>query len=394
MLFRSDGKTIAKSISLAVTVLVIACPCALGLATPVALLVASGRGAARGIVLRKPQVLEQAKKVTDVVLDKTGTLTNGMMTVSEVTIEKEATSLLGAQFSNLISRENVMSSAVSIEALNNHPIAEAIVRHGKSLPRFKVSDFSITPGAGASGRVLIPAAPGYGDGEKSVVVIIGSPAAVAHSTTAFHPAINNAISRAESSGKSVSVLAWDGVAVAVFSVADEIKADAAISISKLEEAGIKVWLLTGDHPDIAKNVAESAGISPDRVIANASPEEKINKIKEIQNTGARVLMVGDGVNDAAALAAADLSMAMGTGTDTAIATADITLMNPALASIKAGLDLSRKTLSTIRGNLVWAFIYNVIGIPIAALGFLQPMYAAAAMALSSLFVVTNSLRIK
>ena len=389
-----DGKTIAKSISLAVTVLVIACPCALGLATPVALLVASGRGAARGIVLRKPQVLEQAKKVTDVVLDKTGTLTNGMMTVSEVTIEKEATSLLGAQFSNLISRENVMSSAVSIEALNNHPIAEAIVRHGKSLPRFKVSDFSITPGAGASGRVLIPAAPGYGDGEKSVVVIIGSPAAVAHSTTAFHPAINNAISRAESSGKSVSVLAWDGVAVAVFSVADEIKADAAISISKLEEAGIKVWLLTGDHPDIAKNVAESAGISPDRVIANASPEEKINKIKEIQNTGARVLMVGDGVNDAAALAAADLSMAMGTGTDTAIATADITLMNPALASIKAGLDLSRKTLSTIRGNLVWAFIYNVIGIPIAALGLLQPMYAAAAMALSSLFVVTNSLRIK
>ena len=389
-----DGKTIAKSISLAVTVLVIACPCALGLATPVALLVASGRGAARGIVLRKPQVLEQAKKVTDVVLDKTGTLTNGMMTVSEVTIEKEATSLLGAQFSNLISRENVMSSAVSIEALNNHPIAEAIVRHGKALPRFKVTDFSITPGAGASGRVLIPAAPGYGDGEKSVVVIIGSPAAVAHSTTAFHPAINNAISRAESSGKSVSVLAWDGVAVAVFSVADEIKADAAISISKLEEAGIKVWLLTGDHPDIAKNVAESAGISPDRVIANASPEEKINNIKEIQNTGAHVLMVGDGVNDAAALAAADLSMAMGTGTDTAIATADITLMNPALASIKAGLDLSRKTLSTIRGNLVWAFIYNVIGIPIAALGLLQPMYAAAAMALSSLFVVTNSLRIK
>ena len=389
-----DGKTIAKSISLAVTVLVIACPCALGLATPVALLVASGRGAARGIVLRKPQVLEQAKKVTDVVLDKTGTLTNGMMTVSEVTIEKEATSLLGAQFSNLISRENVMSSAVSIEALNNHPIAEAIVRHGKALPRFKVTDFSITPGAGASGRVLIPAAPGYGDGEKSIVVIIGSPAAVAHSTTAFHPAINNAISRAESSGKSVSVLAWDGVAVAVFSVADEIKADAAISISKLEEAGIKVWLLTGDHPDIAKNVAQSAGISPDRVIANASPEEKINKIKEIQNTGAHVLMVGDGVNDAAALAAADLSMAMGTGTDTAIATADITLMNPALASIKAGLDLSRKTLSTIRGNLVWAFIYNVIGIPIAALGLLQPMYAAAAMALSSLFVVTNSLRIK
>ena len=389
-----DEKPLAKAISLAVTVLVIACPCALGLATPVALLVASGRGANRGIVLRKPQVLEQAKRITDVVLDKTGTLTSGSMTVTEVTIEKEASSLLGAQFAEIITQENVLASAVSIEALNSHPIAEAIVRYGKSHPQLKVTDFSITPGAGASGRVTIPAAPGYSASEKQVVVIIGSPAAVAHSTTSFHPGINQAISRAELSGKSVSVLAWDGVAVAVFAVGDEIKSDAAKAISDLEDSGIKVWLLTGDHPDIAKSVAESAGISADRVIAGANPEDKINKIKEIQSTGAHVLMVGDGVNDAAALAAADLSMAMGTGTDTAIATADITLMNPALSSIKAALDLSRKTLSTIRGNLGWAFIYNVIGIPIAALGLLQPMYGAAAMALSSLFVVTNSLRIK
>ena len=389
-----DNQPISKAISLAVTVLVIACPCALGLATPVALLVASGRGAGRGIVLRKPQVLEQAKRITDVVLDKTGTLTNGIMSVSEVTIEKEASTLLGGQFADLITRENVMSSAVSLEVLNNHPIAEAIVRHGKLLPKFKVSDFSITPGAGASGRVEIPTAEGYGPGNKSVVVIIGSPAAVAHSTTSFHPGISDAIARAEKSGKSVSVLAWDGVAVAVFAVADEIKPDAAKSISDLEDAGIKVWLLTGDHPDIAIGVAQASGISVERVIANASPEAKINKIKELQNNGAHVLMVGDGVNDAAALAAADLSMAMGTGTDTAISTADITLMNPALAGIKTALDLSRKTLSTIRGNLVWAFIYNVIGIPIAALGLLQPMYGAAAMALSSLFVVTNSLRIK
>ncbi len=389
-----DNQPISKAISLAVTVLVIACPCALGLATPVALLVASGRGAGRGIVLRKPQVLEQAKRITDVVLDKTGTLTNGIMSVSEVTIEKEASTLLGGQFADLITRENVMSSAVSLEVLNNHPIAEAIVRHGKLLPKFKVSDFSITPGAGASGRVEIPTAEGYGPGNKSVVVIIGSPSAVAHSTTSFHPGISDAIARAEQSGKSVSVLAWDGVAVAVFAVADEIKPDAAKSISDLEDAGIKVWLLTGDHPDIAIGVAQASGISVERVIANASPEAKINKIKELQNNGAHVLMVGDGVNDAAALAAADLSMAMGTGTDTAISTADITLMNPALAGIKTALDLSRKTLSTIRGNLVWAFIYNVIGIPIAALGLLQPMYGAAAMALSSLFVVTNSLRIK
>jgi Cu+-exporting ATPase len=184
------------------------------------------------------------------------------------------------------------------------------------------------------------------------------------------------------------------VALAVFAVGDSIKSDAQTAVSVLSSRGINVWLLTGDHADVALNTAHAVGIHENHVVAEASPEAKIEHIKSLQSQGKRVLMIGDGVNDAAALAAADLSMAMGTGTDTAIATADITLTNPALKSITDALDLSKKTLSTIRGNLTWALIYNVIGIPLAADGLLHPMYGAAAMALSSLFVVTNSLRIK
>ena len=211
---------------------------------------------------------------------------------------------------------------------------------------------------------------------------------------AFHPKIAKAIAEGEAQGLSVSVLAWEGVALAVFAVGDSIKSDAQSAISVLNTRDINVWLLTGDHADVAMNTAHAVGIHENHVISEASPEAKINHIKKLQSEGKQVLMIGDGVNDAAALAAADLSMAMGTGTDTAIATADITLTNPALKSINDALDLAKKTLGTIRGNLVWALFYNVIGIPVAALGLLHPMYGAAAMALSSLFVVTNSLRIK
>ena len=279
-----------------------------------------------------------------------------------------------------------MDSAASIESQNNHPIAEAIVRFAKIERPFKVSDFQITPGAGAAGRVNL--------GSQSAIVLIGSPAAVAHSSMAFHPKIAKAIANAESQGLSVSVLAWGGVALAVFAVGDSIKPDAQAAVSVMASRGINVWLLTGDHVDVALNTAHAVGIHENHVVSEASPEAKIQHIKKLQSEGKQVLMTGDGVNDAAALAAADLSMAMGTGTDTAIATADITLTNPALKSITDALDLAKKTLGTIRGNLTWALIYNVIGIPIAALGFLHPMYGAAAMALSSLFVVTNSLRIK
>jgi len=382
----TNGESIARSIEIAVAVLVIACPCALGLATPVALLVASGRGAQRGIVIRKPSALETAKRITDVVLDKTGTLTTGQMKVVTATIVPEASQILGASWQEIATEKTILDSAASIESQNNHPIAEAIVRFAKIERPLRVSDFQITPGAGAAGRVNL--------GSQSAIVLIGSPAAVAHSSMAFHPKIAKAIADAESQGLSVSVLAWEGVALAVFAVGDSIKPDAQAAVSVMASRGINVWLLTGDHADVALNTAHSVGIHENHVIADASPESKIQHIKKLQAEGKQVLMIGDGVNDAAALAAADLSMAMGTGTDTAIATADITLTNPALKSITDALDLAKKTLGTIRGNLTWALIYNVIGIPIAALGFLHPMYGAAAMALSSLFVVTNSLRIK
>jgi Cu+-exporting ATPase len=382
----TNGATIARSIEIAVAVLVIACPCALGLATPVALLVASGRGAQRGIVIRKPSALETAKRITDVVLDKTGTLTTGQMKVVTATVVPEAAQVLGASWQEIATEKTILDSAASIESQNNHPIAEAIVRFAKIERPLKVTDFQITPGAGAAGRVNL--------GSQSAIVLIGSPAAVAHSSMAFHPKIAKAIADAESQGLSVSVLAWEGVALAVFAVGDSIKPDAQAAVSVMASRGINVWLLTGDHVDVALNTAHAVGIHENHVVSEASPEAKIQHIKKLQSEGKQVLMIGDGVNDAAALAAADLSMAMGTGTDTAIATSDITLTNPALKSITDALDLAKKTLGTIRGNLTWALIYNVIGIPIAALGFLHPMYGAAAMALSSLFVVTNSLRIK
>ena len=386
----TNGESIARSIEIAVAVLVIACPCALGLATPVALLVASGRGAQRGIVIRKPSALETAKRITDVVLDKTGTLTTGQMKVIHATLAPEAAAALGESWIKMASEKSILESAAAIESQNNHPIAEAIVRYAKIEKPFKVTDFQITPGAGAAGRVNIVTE----NNSQAAIVIIGSPAAVAHSAMAFHPKIAKAIAEGEAQGLSVSVLAWEGVALAVFAVGDSIKSDAQSAISVLNTRDINVWLLTGDHADVAMNTAHAVGIHENHVISEASPEAKINHIKKLQSEGKQVLMIGDGVNDAAALAAADLSMAMGTGTDTAIATADITLTNPALKSINDALDLSKKTLGTIRGNLVWALFYNVIGIPVAALGLLHPMYGAAAMALSSLFVVTNSLRIK
>jgi Cu+-exporting ATPase len=386
----TNGETTAKSIEIAVAVLVIACPCALGLATPVALLVASGRGAQRGIVLRKPSALETAKRITDVVLDKTGTLTTGQMKVVSATVVPEAASVLGNTWSEVATEQRILESAAAIEAQNNHPIAEAIVRFAKIEKPFAVSDFQITPGAGAAGRVHIKTE----SATHPAIVLIGSAAAVAHSAMAFHPKIAKAIADNEAAGLSVSVLAWEGVALAVFAVGDSVKPDAQSAISVLNSRDINVWLLTGDHADVAMATAHAVGIHENHVVSEASPEAKIEHIKKLKAEGKQVLMIGDGVNDAAALAAADLSMAMGTGTDTAIATADITLTNPALKSITDALDLSKKTLGTIRGNLIWALFYNVIGIPVAALGLLHPMYGAAAMALSSLFVVTNSLRIK
>jgi Cu+-exporting ATPase len=390
------GSTLTKSISIAITVLVIACPCALGLATPVALLVASGRGAARGIVLREPRVLEVARNVDTVVFDKTGTLTEGVMLVQDATISTAAGGVLGRSFAEIVTTANIVASAGAIESLNNHPVALSITKYALANapqtnsvgPRstFAVSDFSVTPGSGAAGRVSI--------GAQAPVVLIGSPAAVAHSSTEFHPDIKSAVERGQAAGLTVAVLAWDGVAVAVFAVGDQLKTDAAQTVSALREMGITPWLVTGDSSEVAASVATTVGIDAAHVVSHALPETKLEIVERMKSEGHTVLMIGDGINDAAALTAADLSMAMGTGTDTAINSADITLMNTGLGSVIAALKLSKKTLKIIRVNMGWALIYNVIGLPIAAAGLLSPLYAAAAMAASSVLVVTNSLRIK
>ena len=388
------GSTLTKSISIAITVLVIACPCALGLATPVALLVASGRGAARGIVLREPRVLEVARNVDTVLFDKTGTLTEGVMLVQEATISTAAGAVLGRSFAEIVTTQNIVASAGAIESQNSHPIALSITKYAlanagqaaPSRPTFAVSDFSVTPGAGAAGRVSI--------GGQSPVVLIGSPAAVAHSSTEFHGEIKSAIERGQAAGLTLAVLAWDGVALAVFAVGDQLKSDAAETVAALRGMGITPWLVTGDSSEVAASVATTVGIDAAHVISHALPETKLEIVERMKSEGHTVLMIGDGINDAAALTAADLSMAMGTGTDTAINSADITLMNTGLGSVISALTLSKKTLKIIRLNMGWALIYNVIGIPIAAAGLLSPLYAAAAMAASSVLVVTNSLRIK
>ena len=381
-------KSLTYSISTAITVLVIACPCALGLATPVALLVASGRGALRGIVIRHPRVLEASQNIDTVVLDKTGTLTDGAMKVQQVSIPVSAQKVLGSSFTAILTERNILSSALGLESQSNHPVSNAISSYciARSAEQLPVADFTETPGVGVAGRVQIR--------EKSPVVIIGSPDSVAHSCVAFDSEISIAIRQAQELSYAVSVLAWDGVALAVFATGDVIKKDAAETIAELHKRNMDVWLLTGDNSEAAIKVGSTVGISPERIIAFAKPEDKLEKIASLQSQGRHVLMVGDGVNDAAALAQADLSIAMGTGTDTAIATADITIMRPQLMSIVDALNLSRTTLRTIKVNLGWAFAYNVIGIPIAVLGLASPMYAAMAMALSSLFVVSNSLRIR
>ena len=388
------GSTLTKSISIAITVLVIACPCALGLATPVALLVASGRGAARGIVLREPRVLEVARNVDTVLFDKTGTLTEGVMLVQEATISTAAAAVLGRSFAEIVTADNILASAGAIESQNNHPIALSITKYAlanagqaaPSRPTFAISDFSVTPGSGAAGRVSI--------GGQSPVVLIGSPAAVAHSSTEFHGDIKSAIERGQTAGLTLAVLAWDGVALAVFAVGDQLKSDVAATVAALRDMGITPWLVTGDSSEVAASVATTVGIDAAHVVSHALPETKLEIVERIKSEGHTVLMIGDGINDAAALTAADLSMAMGTGTDTAINSADITLMNTGLGSVISALKLSTKTLKIIRLNMGWAFIYNVVGLPIAAAGLLTPLYAAAAMAASSVLVVTNSLRIK
>jgi Cu+-exporting ATPase len=375
------GNPLQDSMRAAVALLVIACPCALGLATPVALLVATGRGASQGIVLRKTSSLEIAPRITALVLDKTGTLTTGVMKVQNIAIPDLGRSSSG------VSPHQLLMAIHSVEKESNHPIAQAIVTHlsQQGIARLSIRDVIETAGQGIAARV--------GFGEKEMPVLIGTPESIRRATVSLHPELESAISAARLRGNSVAVVAVDGIASAVFEVGDTLRSDAATTIKEFNGRSIETWLITGDSEASAHQIAIEVGIPTKNVIALASPERKISKIKELKSAGHKVLMIGDGINDAAALSEADLSMALGTGTDTAIASADITLMRSELGTSVTALNLARNTLRIIRTNLVWAFFYNVIGMPIAALGLLNPMYAGAAMAASSLFVVLNSLRL-
>ena len=339
-------------------------------------------------MIAQPRALEIAGKIDTVLLDKTGTITTGEMVVLHFVAPASAAATLGARFQNIATERNIATSALSIEKLSTHPVAAAIATWalGQGGGAAAVSEFQSTPGAGSAARIEIAS--------EKPVVLIGSPAAVAHSTTTFAPELQSAITEWEREGLTLSVLAWDGVALAAFAVGDQIKADAAHGIAALVARGISPWLITGDNAQVGESVGAKVGIPAAQIISQATPEDKLNKVNQLRASGHCVLMVGDGVNDAAALAAADLSIAMGSGTETAMATSDITVLQRDFMSVNRALALSTQTLKIIKANLLWAFLYNVIAIPVAAAGLLTPMIAAGAMAASSLFVVSNSLRIK
>lgn len=357
------GSSVADAFSAAVAVLIIACPCALGLATPTAILVGTGRGAQLGLLIRGPEVLELARRVDAVVLDKTGTLTRGEMSVAAVSAAPGTT------------EDDVLRLAAAIEAGSEHPIAAAIVAAAPGGAAPAVEDFRALPGRGAQGRV----------GARAVRV--GRPSGPLG-------ALEQNFAAAEESGATAVAVEVDGAAVGVISVRDALKPDATDAIEAFRGLGLVPHLLTGDNEQAAQHAAREAGIDADNVMAGVLPEDKVRAVERLQESGARVAMVGDGINDAAALAQSDLGLAMGAGTDVAIEASDITLMNNSLNAAVDAVRLARSTLSTIRGNLFWAFAYNTVLIPVAALGLLNPMLAGIAMAFSSVFVVLNSLRLR
>ncbi|MFJ5957322.1 heavy metal translocating P-type ATPase [Paenarthrobacter sp. NPDC092416] len=364
----------------AVAVLVIACPCALGLATPVGLLTGTGRGAQLGILIKGPQVLEDTRHVDTILLDKTGTVTSGKLAVDH-------TAAL-----NGYSPDAVLALAGAVEAASEHPIAHAIAAAAAkeathddgALP--SVDGFSSAPGGGVRGTVEL-------DGTARTVVV-GRSGWLEENGITLDSASRAVLATEENGGATAIWVAVDGQAAGIVSLSDTLKPGSAAAIQRLKDLGIRPILLTGDNAAVAAQVAAAVGIAPDDVFAGVLPEGKVEAVRKLQASGATVAMAGDGVNDAAALAQSDLGIAMGSGTDVAIEASDLTVMGSDLGQLVQAIELSRKTLSTIKTNLFWAFFYNAIGIPVAALGLLNPMIAGAAMAASSVLVVANSLRLR
>ncbi|MCX4847934.1 cation-translocating P-type ATPase [Streptomyces sp. NBC_00893] len=355
----------------AVAVLIIACPCALGLATPTALMVGTGRGAQLGILIKGPEVLETTRRVDTIVLDKTGTVTTGRMTLLDVHTAENT------------DETDVLRLAGALEHSSEHPIAQAVAagaaeRTGAPLPT--PEDFTNIAGLGVQGVV------------EGHAVLVGREQLLADAGIDVPEALSGAVAGAAAEGRTAVMVAWDGKAHGVLAVADRIKDSSAEAVAEFRALGLHPVLLTGDNRAVAEAVARAVGI--DEVHAEVLPEEKVHVIEELRARGRSVAMVGDGVNDAAALATADLGLAMGTGTDAAIEASDLTLVRGDLKVAVDAIRLSRRTLTTIKGNLFWAFGYNTAALPLAAFGLLNPMIAGAAMAFSSVFVVTNSLRLR
>jgi Cu+-exporting ATPase len=368
----ATGGGAAAAFTAAVAVLIIACPCALGLATPTALLVGTGRGAQLGILIKGPQVLESTRRIDTIVLDKTGTVTTGRMSVTDV-IPADGTNIT-----------DLLRLAGPVESASEHPIARAVAAHAAahtSTPAPAVEDFRNHEGRGVSGVI---------DGHA---VVIGRRTWLAEEWALTAPqALIDAAEHAEAAGRSPVWVGWDGQIHGVLVVADTVKPTSAEAVGALIALGLRPVLLTGDNRRAAAAVAAEVGIS--EVHAEVLSADKIAVVRELQSQGRVVAMVGDGINDAAALAGADLGLSMGTGTDVAIEASDLTLVRGDLLAAADAIRLSRATLNTIKGNLFWAFAYNVAALPLAAFGLLNPLIAGAAMAFSSVFVVSNSLRLR
>ena len=388
---------VPRAFNAAVSVLVIACPCALGLATPTALLAGTGRGSQLGILIRNAQVLETTHTVNRIVLDKTGTVTEGTMRVARFGTFDDFTDVTADNASSKSERSvSILSDAAAVEALSEHPIAHAIARfatenYGAFLGT--IENFEGVPG-GVRGELV----PADTDGESRRLVLVGTPEYLLQAGVALTEKQHQMLAQARSEGLTTVVVARaigtkDPQPVGLIALADSPKPESAQAIAELHELGLEPVLLTGDAPEVAQAIASSVGINPENVFAGVTPERKSEVIAQLQDEGYRVAMVGDGVNDAPALARADLGMAMGSGTDVAVQAADIVLMRSDMRAIPMSLRLSRATLHTIKSNLFWAFAYNTIAVPVAAAGLLNPMIAAAAMAFSSVFVVLNSMRL-